>query len=193
MARSFCCSLLTVMVFLGCSSDSAVDQDTDSPTQADPVPPPVTVECTNDADCDDRNLCTVNECSLGRCITEPIFCSEGETCVDGFCGECVGALDCDDGDPCTEDSCINRNCQSTSIACSDGVFCNGFESCSGGVCQSGPPPCSINEICDEDSNLCRAPEPEPEPEPAISEGIWVLIMDIPGTGGLDGACLSEPS
>ena len=47
--------------------------------------------------------------------------------------------------PCTQDS-----------ECSDGVFCNGVETCDGGICTTPPPPCSGASICNEITDTCDA-------------------------------------
>jgi hypothetical protein len=73
---------------------------------------------------------------------------------------CVDA-DCDDGNPCTLDYCLGDGCSHDGLgmdgqSCDDGDPCNGHESCSDGVCRSGPVPvcadpgpCQI-AFCDPD-------------------------------------------
>lgn len=56
----------------------------------------------------------------------------------------------------------------SSSVCEDGSFCNGFEFCdSDNLCQSGEPPCSPDESCNETSLLCVLPEPVPT-SPTVS-------------------------
>ena len=47
------------------------------------------------------------------------------------------------GDPCGIDE-----------DCDDALFCNGPESCVGGLCQAGNVPCTEDETCDEDTDTC---------------------------------------
>ena len=44
-------------------------------------------------------------------------------------------------------ACINN------ADCDDGLFCNGAETCVGGVCQAGENPCP-GQVCEEDSDMC---------------------------------------
>jgi pectate lyase len=44
--------------------------------------------------------------------------------------------------------------------CDDGWFCNGPETCSGGVCVAGTTPCTTGQTCDETGDRCVDPEPE---------------------------------
>lgn len=46
---------------------------------------------------------------------------------------------------------------STDPDCADGVFCNGVETCLGGICQPGGPPCLPGATCDEVNDSCPAP------------------------------------
>ncbi|MBI4718258.1 MAG: hypothetical protein HY763_10670, partial [Planctomycetes bacterium] len=77
----------------------------------------------------------------------------------------VAPSNCNDNNPCTDDACVPGNgCVYTpdnSNACSDGQFCNGVETCSGGTCQPGTPPCAADvvactvESCDEAHDTCE--------------------------------------
>lgn len=40
--------------------------------------------------------------------------------------------------------------------CDDGFFCNGAESCQGGLCTPGDPPCPVAQVCDEVADTCVA-------------------------------------
>ncbi|HKQ46700.1 MAG TPA: hypothetical protein VJZ71_01375 [Phycisphaerae bacterium] len=116
-------------------------------------------------DCDEDG--TPDECELS--------CSG----AGGFCDifpDCGGSTDCntndvpdecemdvcDDGDPCTADSCNSGACVHTPIPgccndstdCDDGLFCNGEETCVGGVCVDGPDPCPPGTTCNEESDTC---------------------------------------
>ncbi len=66
--------------------------------------------CTNDAECDDGNLCTADSCNNGPCVQTPLTgtpcLDEGNPCTDDLCdnGACThlpNSNSCDDGNPCT--------------------------------------------------------------------------------------------
>ncbi len=68
----------------------------------------VTCGCNSDADCDDGDLCTTDECLEGECVSTPIECDDGlfcngeETCDPGT-GECIeGEYPCAEGETCDE-------------------------------------------------------------------------------------------
>lgn len=77
----------------------------------------------------DRSLCTADVCNAGGRCVHPL--RNGTTCDnDGFCT-------CDD----------------------DGLFCNGLVRCplEGGLCVMLPAPCSEDDTCDEERDLCVSP------------------------------------
>jgi hypothetical protein len=95
--------------------------------------------------------------------------SDGPSCPDD--GEfCNGSESCDEdnaaclstGDPCEgedlvcdeeNDECIEPPC-SEDTDCDDALFCNGRETCAGGVCQPGGTPCPPPLECDEENDRC---------------------------------------
>ncbi|PIQ87402.1 MAG: hypothetical protein COV74_00845, partial [Candidatus Omnitrophica bacterium CG11_big_fil_rev_8_21_14_0_20_45_26] len=108
--------------------------------------------CSLNDDCDDDNPCNGKE-----------VCQEGGVCGPGE------LVECDDGNSCTKDSCdpVTANClHETDPACQpceqasecdDDVFCNGQETCAGGICRrSAISPCEPNEVCDEIVKECRS-------------------------------------
>lgn len=42
-------------------------------------------ECLTDADCVDDDLCTIETCGQGTCVSVPVECPEGWVCVNGVC------------------------------------------------------------------------------------------------------------
>ncbi|HOX43229.1 MAG TPA: VCBS repeat-containing protein [Myxococcota bacterium] len=86
---------------------------------------------------------------------------------DGETDECDLPADCEDGNPCTEHLCLERACDTIRLEdgepCPDGVFCNGAETCQGGVCVGGDAPdCAELDddchqgSCDAASDACVA-------------------------------------
>lgn len=71
---------------------------------------------------------------------------------------------CDDQNPCTTDTGASPTCGCTHVAttgsCDDGAFCNGADTCSGGVCQHAGDPCSggfeCARTCNESNDTCFA-------------------------------------
>lgn len=107
--------------------------------------------CVADADCDDDNLCTVDDCDVleGRCSNEPVVCAElPDPCyvlacdpVDGTCADTV--LRCDDGDDCTRDNCnpVTKGCTNLPVVCDDGDPCTVNYCEQGAGCLSNPTSC----------------------------------------------------
>lgn len=117
--------------------------------------------------CDDDLFCTVNDqCAGGLCLGEQNVCDDNVACTDDSCDEnadactnttndanCDNGLWCDGAETCDAIS----DCQpGTAPDCDDGLFCTGVESCdeAGDNCVSPGNPCSEDETCDEDENIC---------------------------------------
>lgn len=79
-------------------------------------------QCSNDVNCDDGNLCTVDTCIGGQCEhNSAVNCDDGDNCTTDVCNPLTGACisyvenescvscnsdaDCSDSDACTEDLC----------------------------------------------------------------------------------------
>jgi hypothetical protein len=121
--------------------------------------------CSEDADCDDSNLCTEEYCdeATGRCIfsvlpdgtscDNGIFCDGAETCVDSVCQPGT-PVDCPD----------------------DGLFCNGTESCDEDAdqCVSSGNPCGDGQFCSEGTDTCAGIE-SLEP-PSWYQARWVPLL-----------------
>ena len=96
--------------------------------------------CDADSDCDDGIDCTTGRCVATGCQYTP-----------------DDAL-CSDGNDCTDDRCVvGTGCMPmpNTSACNDSVFCNGFDTCSGGTCSGHVGnPCSGSTVCDESGDRC---------------------------------------
>ena len=110
--------------------------------------------------CDDENPCTADGCEAGEgCFHEAQdgdcddgdFCTENDTCVEGFC---AGApVTCDDDNICTDDSCEPAaGCVFTenSMPCDDGSVCTTVDICQGGSCTG------TEQVVCEEENPCKA-------------------------------------
>ncbi|NOZ86534.1 MAG: VCBS repeat-containing protein [Deltaproteobacteria bacterium] len=127
---------------------------------------PDCIECTSDQDCDDRNPCTTDKCTLGKCTSTNVKnnteCDDGLYCtVDDKCesGKCKGsAKDCSAlDDPCHEGICNEdkKTCEAMykgdGVECNDGLYCTVNEKCDGGSCKGSPRDCEDNDPCTEGS------------------------------------------
>ncbi len=90
------------------------------------------------------------------------------------------------GKACT----VNSNCD-------DGLFCNGAETCVGGLCQAGTNPCAANEVCEEP--VCKAlytlsvtinGSSDGYIEAAVSGGSTVLLHDGDNQPYVEGTTVS---
>lgn len=143
-------------------------------------PIPAAVDCTLDADCTDGSACTVDMCSDGVCVFEPLDCSDGDACTIDACnaGVCTHVgLDCSDGNACTTDVCssgvcVHRNACPAGQACVAGacVAATGCsidadcadadpcttDACSAGQCVNTPRVCSDGDACTIDECVSGA-------------------------------------
>jgi hypothetical protein len=114
----------------------------------------------------------VQECILNSDCEDGLFCSGVDTCSAGTCvhagDPCPGPdADADCAESCDEvaDSCTAADPNGS--ACDDSLFCNGADTCDGGVCGShAGDPCpgpdsdaDCAESCDEVADSCTAADP----------------------------------
>ena len=101
-------------------------------------------ECGDEADCDDGDPCTEDECVDHWCQHTPIP------------GCCQYDEECDDGDVCTYDECLGYVCDNSSI-----TPCCGNGDCEAGEnhanCPADCPPECPNDVCDDGENPCNCP------------------------------------
>ena len=133
----------------GCSIDACVAGTCAHDPAPDGTP------CLDGSFCNGEESCQDGTCAdgLDPCV-DPDHCDEdGDVCL-----ECAKNDECADGNPCTTDTCDAGTCVNTPVvdglACLDDAFCNGEESCQGGVCSDGPDPCVDPDLCDETNDEC---------------------------------------
>jgi len=136
--------------------------------------------CTNDADCDDVNVCTDDTCDPeSRCAftnnsnlcNDQNACTTNDTCSGG---ECIGGSPpvCDDGDACTDDTCDPATgCVNPPTNCDDGnactddtcdpftgcanslITCDDSDNCTDDTCDTATG-CVYSPITCDDGNAC---------------------------------------
>jgi hypothetical protein len=139
---------------------------------------PVSGACTNQAvadgtGCDDGNPCTSNDaCTAGVCKPGPLVtCPPSDQCHGA--GVCIPALG----------TCSNPTL-ADSTPCDDGNPCTMADSCSAGVCVSGPPvtcdavdDCHLPGTCDGNTGVCSSP---PNPSCTTAPVITAQPQGSPG-------------
>ncbi|MBI5610053.1 MAG: hypothetical protein HY902_14355, partial [Deltaproteobacteria bacterium] len=126
---------------------------------------------TDDGLCDDKNVCTDDQCLGASKSCQNTFntaaCTDGSACTDkDLCagGKCAGtSIDCDDKNVCTTDICDNaKGCVHNAISgeCNDGDDCTVGDACQDGACGAGKPkdcddgnPCT-QDTCDVSTGKC---------------------------------------
>ncbi|HUU00787.1 MAG TPA: YCF48-related protein [Myxococcota bacterium] len=123
----------------------------------------------NSAPCDDGLYCNgVDTCSGGACNHAGDPCLGGPECnnvcddVADNCQVSAGTACGDDGNVCTDDQCDGTGACAhpvNSAPCDDGLFCNGADTCSGGVCNHAGDPCltgpECDNVCDDAADNCH--------------------------------------
>jgi len=160
-----------------CSNGSCVGSGERCPGQVCDEDNDLCVQCLQDADCDDGNVCTDDACDGSTCSytnnTSPcndgLFCTETDVCANGACGgsgdpcpgqqcdeendacvDCLDVIDCSDANTCTDDACVDGTCVYTNNKdpCDDGLFCTAADQCVDGTCVgSGEPDCDDSIEC----------------------------------------------
>lgn len=128
--------------------------------------------------CDDQQACSADSCNTAEHRCEHIFpCDDGIACTAESCNgtACIStptdAL-CDDANGCSIDVCVDAvGCQYSTAndgtMCDDGSFCNGVDSCVGGLCSvHAGDPCpgastGCSGLCNETGDSCQSPAGTP--------------------------------
>ena len=185
MRRLIC---LLFLFMLACAGGTSVDVVTPDVHQDNRAPEPdysepdsgedsrevQQVQCQTDADCEDHNDCTIDDCDwFKKCKHSAVTgkaCDDGNVCtVDETCsseGECTSEemVECDDFDPCTDQWCDpEKGClfdlAQDGTLCDDENPCTEGDGCSAGECAGqfiacpAPGPC-INSSCDVLTGQC---------------------------------------
>ncbi|MBX3026564.1 hypothetical protein KF840_16790 [bacterium] len=157
-----------------CDVDEYCD-GTNKTCPTDAVQPNTTVCRTSSGVCDVAETCngTTKTCpadavlpngstcraSAGVCDVTEVCDGTNKTCPadaksTAVCRSAAGV--CDVTEVCDG---LNNDCPANDFVadgtnCDDSNFCNGTQTCSGGVCGGGSSPCGVGESCDESLDLC---------------------------------------
>jgi hypothetical protein len=125
----------------------------------------------NGAACEDGQYCSVDDyCSNGECLGGAARnCADGYECTADSCNEAANRCDhapnhslCQDENVCTDDLCeVGAGCVHTNNTdpCDDGLYCNGADTCYGGLCSSHTgDPCTPPLECNENLDDCLGPD-----------------------------------
>jgi len=173
----------------------SIDNDCDGLTDVDDTECQM---CTQDADCDDSNVCTENRCVQSSCTNPPV--ADGSACNDGnYCtatDTCTGGLCSGTGSPCTQE--CQTICDEAADACNpspagstcsdDGQFCNGSEICDGaGACGHGGNPCGETSCstCSESTDSCS-------PDDAYCGNLTAGSICLPACAADSSGCVVPP-
>ena len=143
---------------------------------------------------DCNSNCIPDECDIAAGTSEdandndiPDECEFECFCRENITAECVTALGgaiVEFDDPEVDDNCFFICACTSDSDCDDGLFCNGAETCVGGVCQKGSNPCPpLFPYCDEDRDLCTTGPPPPDGKTSawatvvVGEGIVLAPLD----------------
>ncbi len=96
----------------------------------------------NDTECDDPDTCD----GAG-------FCLDNYETAGASCGDASDTA-CDDPDTCNGSGSCQANTIADGTDCPDGLFCNGPETCTGGVCSAAAAGCNPGEACVEETDTC---------------------------------------
>jgi len=140
--------------------------------------------CTFNIECDDGNPCTIDHCNYtpgmpvgsGTCVNSPAPDGSDGAFGDATCAAQAGLL-----------------CG----GCDDGVFCNGIETCQGGICTAGTPPCTGSQVCSETLDFCQpaACSTQKKCIGGTTPGTYCTINSDCPTGGVctSGHCVDGPT
>ena len=154
------------LALAGCDKDSNNNPDGGTDAGTDPI-----VDCINNTDCVDTDLCNGEEtCNLTSytCVDgTPIDHDDGDACngletCDPSDGSMIPGtpIDYDDGDACngleTCDPSDGSMIPGEDVDCDDGLACNGVESCDSVTGCDNPPDvdCGTHGSCEEPSGDC---------------------------------------
>jgi hypothetical protein len=156
-----------------------------------------------DANCNDSNPCTSNQCAALGCVfqnDDSLSCTDGIACTSDSCvgGACISTPDnglCADTNVCTNDTCtpgVGCTYVNNTLPCSDGVACTLSDTCGGGVCVGTP----NNGLCPDDANPCTtntctaAGCSYPPNTLPCNDGVFCTLPD---TCNGAGSCVGTPS
>ncbi|HOX42296.1 MAG TPA: proprotein convertase P-domain-containing protein [Myxococcota bacterium] len=159
--------------------------------------------------CADGNACTADSCNdvSDACVNTPVangtacddgaYCTQGETCQAGACGN-SSSRNCSDGNGCTldfcdesGDVCAHEGAAMDGTPCNDGLFCTSDDACLSGACTGGGArncsdgvACTVDS-CDEVGNACLH-DAAAANGAACNDGLFCTLNDACSNGACAG-------
>jgi hypothetical protein len=157
----------------------------------------VCVDCVNNVDCGEGEVCVHSECEMRGSCEDSLDCPSLDlVCVEtgggpgpqqGLCLECAGTEDCGEEESCVDNACV-RGCASDKDCTPLGLLCN-FESGSCVECLASDR-CAEGEYCGD--GTCHEAVCTPGDSVCLGEGIAICNENGSGYGDVDpcfnGAC-----
>ena len=145
------------------------DNDCDALTDLDDILD--CVDCTQDSDCDDGNVCTTNTCPAGVCVDTPVAdgfpcddsngCTQTDECQAGVCTgsnpvTCTASDQCHDAGVCIPATGLCTDpAKADGTTCDDSDLCSGISTCQAGVCTGSDwVTCTASDQC-HDVGTCN--------------------------------------
>ena len=115
-----------------------------------------TVTCPADAVLPNGTTCRA---SAGVCDVTEACDGASKLCPSdakstAVCRSAVGVCDVAESCDGVNDACPSDAFVTDGTSCDDTLYCNGTQTCTGGVCGGGSSPCAMGQSCDETGNVC---------------------------------------
>jgi hypothetical protein len=144
-------------------------------------------------DCEDPNVDNGERCD------DRLYCTEGETCSDGYCGggrnrDCGHVIDDCNVSACSEELGCYKEPSWNGFGCWNGDFCTIGDTCVDGECQAGVSrDCSVADgvcrrgVCDEYLDVCVS---QIDDTLSCEDGFYCTYLDVCSLGTCSGLPVS---
>jgi hypothetical protein len=183
-ATGYCSTSASCLEGGGCTSDAQCLDD-DNPCKDPHCDATGVCGSVNDDSntCSDSNLCTVESCRSGTCLSEPLDCGDANACTLDTCNPAITS-----GDPCVHTA-------QTGLVCDDGLWCTESDKCTASaVCNGAAKSCGVDTVCtthacDEAADSCKTTYTTNP----CDDGNACTINDLCSNGSCVGTALNCPA